>query len=218
MRSPMQQPALPGRAAAADWFGRIRRFIGAAPLPVKILVIALVVIFATPLVSVALLVALGYAPFALYTGERSVLASVCVTLWGIAAVAALARGAAEARYLLLLLPVAVAAASHVGVLGRWSVPCRTVAWALLWSLPVGLVTFRILRSQPLLGPATAWPLAVVVLGWRLVKALQDSRQYGRSTTGVPLASPYALAAAGPAPGPAGAAAPVPPPGYPGLPG
>jgi SpoVK/Ycf46/Vps4 family AAA+-type ATPase len=198
----MQQPALPGRAVAADWLGRIRRFIAAAPLPVKVAVIALVVILAAPLFSVALFVGLGYAPYALYASQRSVLSSVSVGLWGIAVVAGLARGATESRYLLLLLPVAVVTAAHLGVLGRWAVPCRTVAWALAFSLPVGIVTFRILHRQPLLGPAMAWLVAFVVLAWRLVKALQDSRQYG-STGGVPLAAPFAVAAAGPS-----AAAPV----------
>jgi SpoVK/Ycf46/Vps4 family AAA+-type ATPase len=198
MRSPVQQPAQPGRPAAADWLARVRRLIAAAPLPVKIAVIALVVIGAPPLVSVALLVALGYAPYALYTGQRSVLASVCAGLWGVAAVAALAHGGSEARYLLLLLPVMVVAAAHLGVLGRWPVPCRTVAWVLLWSLPVGIVAIRFWHRQPLLGPAMAWPIALVVLGWRLVKALQDSKQYGRPAGGVVLAAPYELATAGPA--------------------
>jgi len=220
MGSPVQQPAPPGGAAAAGWLGRIRRIAAAAPLPVKIAVIVLVVVFAAPLVSVGLLVALGYAPYALWTGRRSVLASACVALWGVAAVAALAIGAAEPRYLLLLLPVAAVAAAHLGVLGRWPVPCRTVAWTLVWALPVGIVALRIWHRDPLLGPAMAWPIALVVLGYRFVKAVQDSRQYGRTARGVRLAAPYALAAAGsamagsPAAGPGAPAVPVPPPNGP----
>jgi SpoVK/Ycf46/Vps4 family AAA+-type ATPase len=209
MRSPVQQPAPPGRAAAASWLDRIRRFITAAPLPVKIGLIALVVIFAGPLASVALLAGLGYAPYALGTGQRSVLASACTALWGVVVVAALGRGPAEPRYLLLLLPVAAAVAAHLGVLGRWPVPCRTVAWALLWSLPLGIVALRIWHSQPLLGPAMAWPIALVVLGWRLAKAVQDSRQYGHGIGGTGLAAPYALAAAGSAPSAATAATSAP---------
>jgi hypothetical protein len=95
----------------------------------------------------------------------------------------------------LPLPVVVVAAAHLGVLGRWPVPCRTVAWVLLWSLPVGIVAIRFWHRQPLLGPSMAWPIALVVLGWRLVKALQDSKQYGRPAGGVVLAAPYALATA-----------------------
>ena len=200
MPSPQQQPAVPGPAAARSWLTRIRQAISTAPVWVKILLIALLVIFAVPLVSVALIVGLGYAPYGLATSQRSVLASACVALWGIVAVAAIAHGAAEPRYLLLLLPVAVGVVSHLGVLGRWPVPCRTVAWTLLWSLPVGIAVIRVWHSQPLLGPAMAWPIALVVLGWRFAKALQDSKQYGRLTDGVALPAPYALAAAGPAVG------------------
>jgi SpoVK/Ycf46/Vps4 family AAA+-type ATPase len=214
MPSPQQQPAVPGPAAARSLLTRIRQAIATAPVWVKTLLIALVVIFAVPLVSVALVVALGYAPYALATGQRFVLASVCVALWGVVAVAAVAHGAAEPRYLLLLLPVAVLAVSHLGVLGRWPVPCRTVAWTLLWSLPVGIAVIRVWHSQPLLGPAMAWPIALVVLGWRFAKALQDSKQYGCLTDGMPLPAPYALAAAGPAVG----AVPFSPPARPDLPG
>jgi SpoVK/Ycf46/Vps4 family AAA+-type ATPase len=214
MPSPQQQPAVPGPAAARSWLTRIRQAITTAPIWVKILLVALVVIFAVPLVSIALVVALGYAPYALATGQRSVLASVCIALWGVVAVAAVAHGAAEPRYLLLLLPVAVVAVSHLGVLGRWPVPCRTVAWTLLWSLPVGIAVIRVWHSQPLLGPAMAWPIALVVLGWRFAKALQDSKQYGRLTDGMALPAPYALAAAGPV----GGAVPFSPPARSDLPG
>ena len=200
MPSPQQQPAVPGPAAARSWLTRIRQAITTTPLWVKILLIALAVVFAVPLVSVALVVALGYAPYALATGQRSVVGSVCIGLWGVVAVAAVAHGAAEPRYLLLLLPVGVVVVSHLGVLGRWPVPCRTVAWTLLWSVPVGIALIRVWPSQPLLGPAMAWPIAVVVLGWRFAKALQDSKQYGRLTGGMTLPTPYALAAAGPAVG------------------
>ena len=196
-----------GRPVTRNWLTRVRHSVIGAPVPVKILLVALVIIFAVPLVSVALLVALGYAPYGLATRQRSVLASGCVALWGIVVIVALAHGAAEPRYLLLLLPVAVVVLSHLGVLGRWPVPCRTVAWALLWSLPVGIAAIRVWHSQPLLGPAMAWPIALVVVGWRFVKALQDSRQYGRVTDGIALPAPYALAAVGPAVG----AVPVSPP-------
>jgi SpoVK/Ycf46/Vps4 family AAA+-type ATPase len=218
MQSPEQQPAVPGPAAARSWLTRIRQAITTAPVWVKILLIALVVIFAVPLVSVALVVALGYAPYGLATRQRSVLASGCTALWGVVAVAAVVHGAAEPRYLLLLLPVAVVVVSHLGALGRWSVPCRTVAWTLLWSLPVGIAVIRVWHSQPLLGPAMAWPIALVVLGWRFAKALQDSKQCGRLTDRMALPAPYALAAAGPA----GGAVPFSPParsdlaGHPGL--
>src|SRR5215472_4184919 len=121
-RSQRSQPALPGGQAAASWLARIRRMTAGAPLPVKIAVAAAAIICVTPLLPIVLLAALVYAPLALYTGNRSVLSTVSVALWGVAAIAAAAHGPAEPRYLLLLLAAAVAAISHAGPLGRWLVP------------------------------------------------------------------------------------------------
>jgi SpoVK/Ycf46/Vps4 family AAA+-type ATPase len=208
MPSPQRQPAVPSQQAAQSWLPRIRRVVAAAPTPVKILVVAAVLFFAAPLISVAVLVAFCYTPYALFSGQRTVLASVCTALWGIVAVAAVLSGRAESGYLLAL-PVVVTAASHLGALARWQVPCRTVAWTLLWALPVGIVALRYWHSQPVLGLAMAWAIALMVLGWRFAKALQDSRESRRSAGGSALAAPYALAAAGPAA--ATAAAPASPP-------
>ncbi|HEY2078651.1 MAG TPA: AAA family ATPase [Streptosporangiaceae bacterium] len=200
MRSPEEDPALPGRTAVQGWLTRLRQFISAAPLPVKILLIIAVCFFAVPLISIALFAGLIYAPYALWRGERSPLATASVALWGVALVAARTHGLNEPRYLLLLLPPVVAVLAHVGVLGRWPVPCRTTAWVLLWSMPVGVIitTLRIWRSQALLGPATAALIALVVLGWRLAKAMQDSREYGRRTGFSAALGPQAVASARPA--------------------
>ncbi len=199
MRSPEQHPALPGRAAVQGWLSRLRQFMSAAPVPVKILLIIGICLFAGPLVSVGITAGLIYAPYALWAGARSAIATASVALWGllvVAVVAARTAGSAEPRYLLLLLVPVVAMLAHLGVLGRWLVPCRTTAWVLLWSLSVGLLitTLQLWRSQPLLGPATAWLIALVVLGWRLAKAMQDSREYGRRTGFAALPAPHAMAA------------------------
>jgi SpoVK/Ycf46/Vps4 family AAA+-type ATPase len=191
------QPALPGAQAAASWLARIRRAAAGAPVPVKIGFVAAAIICAVPLLPVLLLAALIYAPYALYAGDRSALSTLSVALWGVVAVAAAAHGPAEPRYLLLLLALAVPAASHAGALGRWLVPCRTVAWVLLWSLPVGITVLRIWPGHQLLGPVMAYPVALVVLGWRAAKALVDSRALRRGTGRSPatlVAAPYAVAA------------------------
>jgi len=200
MRSPEQHPALPGRTAVQGWLTRLRQFTSAAPLPVKILLVIALCLVAVPLFSIALFAGLIYAPYALWRGERSPLATASVALWGVALVAARTHGLDGPRYLLLLLPPVVAILAHVGVLGRWPVPCRTTGWALLWSLPIGVIitTLRIWRSQALLGPATAWLIALVVLGWRLAKAMQDSREYGRRSGFAALPAPHAVASARPA--------------------
>ncbi len=211
MRSPEQHPALPGRAAVQGWLSRLRQFMSAAPVPVKILLIIAICVFAGPLVSVGITAGLMYAPYALWAGARSAIATASVALWGGAVVvvaAARTAGPAEPRYLLLLLAAVVAVLAHLGVLGRWQVPCRTTAWALLWSLSAGLLItmLQLWRGQPLLGPATAWLIALVVLGWRLAKAMQDSREYGRRTGFAALPAPHAMAAAMPG-GSAGSAGP-----------
>jgi SpoVK/Ycf46/Vps4 family AAA+-type ATPase len=197
MGSPQQQSSLPGRQAVRGWLTRSRQLAASAPLPVKVLLIALACVFAPALIAIGLLAALMYAPYALFTGDRSWFASLSVALWGVAVTAALAHGADEPRYLLLLLPWVVSGVARVGLLGRWPIPCRTAAWAMIWSLPVGIAAFRLLRSHALFGPAAAWLIALVVLGWRLAKALQDSREHERRAglTGA-LAAPYAMAAAG----------------------
>src|SRR5215469_12767876 len=200
MRSPERrrsQPALPGAQAAASWLARIRRVTASAPLPVKIGVVAIAIVCAAPLLPVLFLVALVCAPYALYTGHRSVMSTVSVALWGVVAIAAGAPGAAaEPRYLLLLLVAATAAVSHAGTLGRRLVPCRTAAWVLLWSLPVGVTVLRIWPGHLLLGPVMAYPIALVVLGWRTAKALQDGRDVrgGTGSSRALIAAPYAVAA------------------------
>ncbi len=197
MGSPQQQSSLPGRQAVRGWLTRSRQTVAGAPLPVKVLVVALACVFAPALVAIGLFAALLYGPYALWRADRSWLASAAIALWGIALTAAEAKGPDEPRYLLLLLPPVVAGVARVGLLGRVQVPVRTAAWALIWSLPIGIAVFRLWHSQRLFGPAVAWLIALVVLGWRLAKALQDNREQGsRAAMAGALAAPYAMATAG----------------------
>ena len=197
MGSAEQQSSLPGREAVRGWLTRSRQLAAAAPLPVKVLLVALACVFAPALLAIGLFGALAYAPYALWTSDKSRLASVSVALWGIAVTAALAHGPDEPRYLLLLLPLVVSVVARVGLLGRIQVPCRTATWVMIWSLPIGIAMFRLWHSQRLFGPAAAWLIALVVLGWRLAMALQESREQSRrSAIAGALAAPYAMAAAG----------------------
>src|SRR5579864_1149698 len=140
MRSPERSAPLPGRRRAQDAVGRLRQQFGAAPLPLKILLIVAVCVVAAPFISLILVGALFYAPYAVWAGQRGVLASLAVAVWGIVAVLALGHGQDNAAwYALWVLPLAAVAAAHAGTLGRWFIPCRTVAWTLLWALPVGIV-------------------------------------------------------------------------------
>ncbi len=137
MRTDEGPLSLPGLRIAAGGLVRIRRGFAAAPLIIKILLVAALVFFFPAVVGVLVLAALVYAPFALSACRRSVFASLSVAVWGLAVISGLSGGYRPWLSLLLVLPFAVVAAVHAGSLGRWFVPCRTVAWTLLWAVPVG---------------------------------------------------------------------------------
>lgn len=174
---------------------------GASPLTRILLVLALLatvmVAFALPprVADVLLAVALAYGPVAVWLRHRSVAGSLGVAAWGLAAILSVAAmnppltlGVAP----LMLLPFAVVAAAHAPVLARAFVPCRTVAWTLLWSVPPGMLVWHFLPHQPPISYAAAWVLACAVLGWRLMKGWQDAREFRREQArGGAIAVPYA---------------------------
>jgi SpoVK/Ycf46/Vps4 family AAA+-type ATPase len=208
-----QRPAsLPGRRIVEGAVSRIRRWFAAAPLLLKILMLAaLVFVFPTALVILvpaALLAALVYAPLAVWAAHRSLVASLSVAVWGLAIISGLSGAYRPWLGLLLLLPVAVVAAAHQGTLGRWFAPCRTVAWALGWSVPIAVITWRLATSQPAIGPVVGWVIAAAVLGWRLAKSLQEDREFGRQQArGGALAAPYGWPPRDGGPGPQTASRP-----------
>ncbi len=118
MGSVQQQPSLPGRQAVRGWLTRSRRLVANAPLPVQVLAVALACVCAPPLIAIGLLAALVFAPYALWTGDRSRFASLSVAVWGIAFTAALAHGPDGPRYLLLLLAPVVSVVARIGAAGR----------------------------------------------------------------------------------------------------
>jgi SpoVK/Ycf46/Vps4 family AAA+-type ATPase len=131
-----------------------------------------------------LLLALCYGPVAIWRRQRSVIASLGVAAWGLAAilfVAALTPPVTLWLAPLLLLPFAVVAAAHSPPLARNLVPCRTVAWTLLWAVPPAMLAWRFASSQPVFSYVIGWLLAAVVLGWRLTRSWQDARVYGRQS-------------------------------------
>jgi len=151
-----------------------------APFGLKIILLVVAVMAAILIAPFLLLATLGYAIIAVLEGRRSVMASVSVAVWGLAVVSVGAGAYRTWLIPLLVLPFAVALAAHAAVLARWYVPCRTVAWTLLWVVPAGVAALRIWPALPVIGLAAAWLLAIVVLGWRLAQALQDERVHGRA--------------------------------------
>ena len=123
-----------------------------------------------------------YAIVTVTQGKRTVGASLSVALWGVTVFAFASRGDRTWLYSVILLPFLVALAAHARLLARTFVPCRTVAWVLVWSVPAGVIAFKAAEDQPFIGTIAAWLLAAAVLGWRVAKSIQDNRMYGGRTT------------------------------------
>jgi len=177
----------PDRRTAGQWLDRIRTAIRTASLPVKVLlVLALLaaVVLAAQLPAQAgdliLVLALCYGPVAVWRSQRSVLASLGVAAWGLAAilfVAALTPPLTAALVPLLLLPFAVVAAAHAPLLVHRAVPCRTVAWTLLWSVPAAMIAWHFASGSPLVSYVVGWLIALMVLTWRLARTWQEGQEY-----------------------------------------
>jgi SpoVK/Ycf46/Vps4 family AAA+-type ATPase len=200
----------PGRGPGRTPLDRIRRTYSEAPLALRIVIVAVCCVVGFP-------IAILMAPYAIFSGNRSIWATGTVTVVGIALVSALGRGLAGPHYTLFFVPVVAAFIAHLGALGRWYAPCRTVGWVLLVGLLPGIALFRLLHSgTSYVGPGLAWLLASVVLGWRLAKAWQENRQAAnqqqlRGRGPIPQAGGWSPAQPPRRPGPGG-------PGQPGQPG
>ena len=153
MRTDQGPLSLPGRRFVQGGATRVRRTFSAAPLLLKVLMLAALV-FLLPfglafLLPVLLLAALVYAPFAVSAAHRTVLASLSVAVCGLALVSGLSGGYRPWLALLLLLPFAVVLAAHAS---------RTRASACR-----GPTT-----CTPMGSPAAESPQGTVAAGWWLM--------------------------------------------------
>jgi SpoVK/Ycf46/Vps4 family AAA+-type ATPase len=164
---------------------RLMRAYRWAPRWLKIVAVAAAILFFPVTLGLIIVSALVYAVVAVIQGRRTAGASVSVAVWGLAIFSALGTGNRSWFYSLLLLPFAVALAAHAKPLARWFVPCRTVAWVLLWSVPIGAIALKVWPHQPFIGAIAAWLIAAAVLGWRVAKGIQDARMYGPDGAGQP---------------------------------
>jgi SpoVK/Ycf46/Vps4 family AAA+-type ATPase len=169
------QPAAPEKPS---WGARLMRAQRRAPTWLKVVVVATAVLFFPVTLGLIVLAALIYAVVAVVQGRRTAGASASVAVWGLAVFSAVSSANRTWLYSVLLLPFVVALAAHARPLARWFVPCRTVAWVLVWSVPVGAVALKAAPHQPFIGTIAAWLLAAAVLGWRVAKGIQDTRMYG----------------------------------------
>ncbi len=183
--------SLPGRQMVQERLAAVRRTLAAAPLPVKIVLVAALLLLGVVAALPLMVAAFIYAPVAVFAGHRSLLASLAVAVWGLAVVAGLSGSNQTAIAPLLLLPFVMVAAAHARRLSRWFVPCRTVAWTLIWAVLPAMVAWRIWPSRPLVSIIVGWVLACLVLAARLARAAQESRGFGRQQArGGALAAPH----------------------------
>jgi SpoVK/Ycf46/Vps4 family AAA+-type ATPase len=193
------------RNAVLDRLSSVRGMLADSPLWLRGLAVLAAIICFPVVLPIVLLAALFYAPVALITERRSPLATACVAIWGAMVAGVVTDGGPVALYALFALSGLVALAAHQGALGRCYVPCRTAAWALLWSMPIGGLGLRLWPSHAYIGIAVALLLACLVLGWRLAKSWQQethgqSEGQVRATAVAALPptspSPYSVARAG----------------------
>jgi SpoVK/Ycf46/Vps4 family AAA+-type ATPase len=178
----------PGRAqsATADrpapLVGRVNGAIERAPLLMR------------PVLAILAVVCLPWllAPISVYSGLRSKMASLYAAAFGTwaffvvnlnRAPASSASGNTDRVQLgwwlaMLATPFAIAAIAHIRPLSRWFVPCRTVAWALLWSFPVGFLVVQAWWQHAEIGVVAVWVIAAAVIGWRAAKGSQEARMFG----------------------------------------
>src|SRR5579871_4418713 len=91
----------PGRGPGGGPIDRLRRAYTQAPLPLKILIVAVCCVVGFP-------VALVMAPYAIFSGSRSIWATASLVIVGFLMVATQAHGDLIPRSTLYLLPVVAA--------------------------------------------------------------------------------------------------------------
>ncbi len=188
------------------------RWVGRAPLILKVVLVAAALVLWPFLLPFALL-----ASAIAVAQKRPGRAAAYATATWVLPVAIFAHVYRAWSIALLILPFVVAWIATTKKLASSYVPCRTTAWAMLWSIPTGFILLRVWPHQPIIGVVAAILIALAFLGWRLAKVVQDERMYGRDGAGQ--ARRPGLAPAGPMP----AGAPTANPqgrfaGHPGAPG
>jgi SpoVK/Ycf46/Vps4 family AAA+-type ATPase len=155
---------------------RVQRATEGRPLPQRIIPILGAVLFLCPVL----------APIAVASKSRTKMATAYVAMlatWLIYFFALYSSDPAAApsqavRWSLLALPVVMAFIAHLRPLSRWYVPCRTAAVTLVWPVVFAAALLKQLpHSTEAAGVIAAWLLALIALGWRTAKGMQDARLY-----------------------------------------
>jgi SpoVK/Ycf46/Vps4 family AAA+-type ATPase len=155
---------------------RVQRATDRIPLPQRIVPILGAVLFLCPVL----------APIAVVSKSRTKMATAYVamlSIWLIYIFALYssdpaAMPSAPVRWSLLALPVVMALIAHLRPMSRWYVPCRTAAATLVWPVVFSAALLKqIPHGSVTAGVIAAWVLALIALGWRAAKGMQDARLY-----------------------------------------
>jgi SpoVK/Ycf46/Vps4 family AAA+-type ATPase len=147
-----------------------------------------------PVLGAVILLCPVLGPAAIVSKARSKMASAYVTMLAIWLFYATALyttkteqpTTAGVRWTLIALPVVMAVCANLGPLRRAYVPCRTIAMTLVWPIVLCaalLHGFASGSTASIMVVAGAWVLAIVALGWRMAKRMQDPRLYQAQTLG-----------------------------------
>ena len=154
------------------------QWVGKAPLIIKVVLVAAALVLWPFLLPFALL-----SSAVAVAQKRPGRAAAYATATWVIPVAIFAHVYRAWAIPLLIFPFAVAWLAGTRQLARVYVPCRSTAWAMLWSIPTGFILLRVWPDQPLIGVVAAILIALAILGWRLAKVVQDERMYGPDGTG-----------------------------------
>jgi SpoVK/Ycf46/Vps4 family AAA+-type ATPase len=79
---------------------------------------------------------------------------------------------------MLASPFLIAGLANIRPLSKWFIPCRTVAWALLWSAPVVFFIVQVSPRNTIFAVVAIWVIAAALIGWRAAKGSQEARMFG----------------------------------------
>jgi SpoVK/Ycf46/Vps4 family AAA+-type ATPase len=177
---------------------RVQRATDRIPFPQRIVPILGAVLFLCPVL----------APIAVVSKSRTKMATAYVAMLAIWLIYIFALyssdpatlPSAPVRWSLLALPVVMALVAHLRPMSRWYVPCRTAAATLVWPVVFSAALLKQLpHGSVVAGVIAAWVLALIALGWRTAKGMQDARLYAppSGAPGRPGGRPGAVPRGGP---------------------
>jgi SpoVK/Ycf46/Vps4 family AAA+-type ATPase len=79
---------------------------------------------------------------------------------------------------LLATPFVIAALAGSRPMARWFIPCRTVAWSLLWPAPVAFFIVQASPQNTMFAVIAIWVIAAALIGWKAARGSQEAHMFG----------------------------------------